>query len=75
MVTGIGLLDTDLIAFLAVAVLAGLALTGPRWPFSSVFFYAGVVIAILAWAPYLTWQASHGWPQLAVARSIAGGGS
>ena len=27
------------------------------------------------WAPYLVWQASHGWPQLAVARSIAGGSS
>ncbi len=27
------------------------------------------------WAPYLAWQASHGWPQVAVAQSIAGGGS
>jgi hypothetical protein len=27
------------------------------------------------WAPYLAWQASHGWPELAIARSIASGGS
>jgi hypothetical protein len=27
------------------------------------------------WAPYLAWQGSHGWPELAVARSIAAGGS
>ena len=27
------------------------------------------------WAPYLAWQGSHGWPELAVAHSIAAGGS
>jgi hypothetical protein len=27
------------------------------------------------WSPYLVWQASHGWPQLAVSRSIAAGNS
>src|SRR6266700_1948461 len=27
------------------------------------------------WAPYLAWQAGHGWPELAIARSIASGGS
>jgi hypothetical protein len=27
------------------------------------------------WAPYLAWQAGHGWPELAVAASIANGGS
>jgi hypothetical protein len=27
------------------------------------------------WAPYVAWQASHGWPELAVAHSIAAGNS
>jgi len=27
------------------------------------------------WAPYLAWQAGHGWPELTVAASIASGGS
>ncbi len=27
------------------------------------------------WAPYLVWQAQHGWPQLTVSRSIAAGSS
>jgi hypothetical protein len=27
------------------------------------------------WAPYLIWQATHGWPEIAVSRSIASGGS
>jgi hypothetical protein len=63
LVTGLGLFDSDLVASLAAAVLAGLALTGPRWPFRSVFFYPGAVIALLLWVPYLSWQAAHGRPQ------------
>ena len=39
------------------------------------WFYAGGGIALALWAPYLAWQGSHGWPELAVARSIAAGGS
>ena len=74
-VTGAGLLASDLIAFLLFAVIAGLAVTGPRRPFGSSWLYAGGAIAVAMWAPYLAWQASHGWPQVAVAQSIAGGGS
>ena len=74
-VTGAGLLASDLIAFLLFAVLVGLAVTGPRRPFGSPWLYAGGVIAVAMWAPYLAWQASHRWPELAVAASIAGGGS
>lgn len=72
---GAGLLASDLIAFLLFAVIAGLAVTGPRRAFGSPWLYAGGAIALMMWAPYLVWQASHGWPELAVARSIAGGGS
>ena len=74
-VTGAGLLASDLIAFLLFAVIAGLAVTGPRRPFGSPWLYAGGAIAVAMWAPYLAWQASHGWPQVAVAASIAAGGS
>jgi len=35
----------------------------------------GAVVALLLWAPNLWWQAQHGWPQLALSRSIASGGS
>jgi 4-amino-4-deoxy-L-arabinose transferase-like glycosyltransferase len=74
-VAGIGLFDSDLIAFLLFAVVVGLAVAGPRRPFGTVWLYAGGAIAIAAWLPYLAWQASHGWPELAIARSIASGGS
>jgi len=72
---GCGLFDSDLIAFLMFGIVAGLAMAGPRRPFRSVWLYAGSVVAVGLWAPYLAWQAAHGWPELAIARSIANGGS
>jgi 4-amino-4-deoxy-L-arabinose transferase-like glycosyltransferase len=72
---GVGLLDSDLIAFLIVAFVAGLAVAGPRRPLRSGWFYAGGAIALAMWSPYLAWQASHGWPEFAVAHTIATGGS
>jgi Dolichyl-phosphate-mannose-protein mannosyltransferase len=75
LVAGVALLDTDLVAFLIVAVVAGLVVVGPRATFRSGWFYAGGVIALGLWSPYLVWQASHGWPELSVAHSIAAGNS
>ena len=31
----------------------------------------GVALALLIWSPNLVWQATHGWPQLDMARAIA----
>jgi 4-amino-4-deoxy-L-arabinose transferase-like glycosyltransferase len=75
LVAGVALLDTDLVAFLIVAVVAGLAVAGPRTTFRSGWFYAGGVVALALWFPYLVWQGRHGWPELSVARSIAAGHS
>jgi 4-amino-4-deoxy-L-arabinose transferase-like glycosyltransferase len=74
-VAGIGLLNKDLVAFLALGAVGGLAIAGPRRMLASPWLWAGALIAGLLWAPYLVWQAQHGWPQLAVARSIAAGHS
>ena len=71
--TGAGLRDSDLVAFLMFAVVAGLVAAGPRQPLRSGWFYAGGLVALALWSPYLAWQASHGWPEVAVARSIAAG--
>jgi 4-amino-4-deoxy-L-arabinose transferase-like glycosyltransferase len=72
---GAGLLDTDLVAFLIFAVVAAIAIVGPRAALRSGWFYAGGAVALGLWAPYLAWQAGHGWPELAVAHSIAAGRS
>src|SRR5215467_9352874 len=75
LVAGVALLDTDLVAFLIVAVVAGIVVVGPRATFRSGWFYAGGAIALALWSPYLVWQGSHGWPELSVAHSIAAGNS
>jgi 4-amino-4-deoxy-L-arabinose transferase-like glycosyltransferase len=67
LVAGVGLLNKATVAQLAAAVLVGLLgdrearrLLASRWMLAS----AAVVVAL--WAPYLAWQAGHGWPQLAI---------
>ncbi|HWK16335.1 MAG TPA: glycosyltransferase family 39 protein [Solirubrobacteraceae bacterium] len=56
-VVGLGLLDSDLIAFLMFAIVVGLVLVGPRHAFTSPWLYAGGLLAIVMWLPYLAWQA------------------
>src|SRR5262245_31692210 len=75
LVAGLGLLDSDLVVFLLFAIVAGLAIAGPRRPLRGGWLYAGGLIALVMWLPYLFWQARHGWPELAISRSIATGGS
>ena len=72
---GLALQNKTLIAFLVVALLIGLLAAGPKAVFRSPWFYTGGVLALLVAAPVGIWQAGHGWPQLALSRSIAAGGS
>ncbi|GGL98236.1 hypothetical protein GCM10011594_17700 [Nakamurella endophytica] len=74
-VLGIGLENKWLPAFLAAALVVSLAAVGPRPVFRSPWLWVGAAVALLLWAPNLVWQAAHGWPQLALSRSIAAGGS
>ncbi|MEV6693742.1 glycosyltransferase family 39 protein [Micromonospora sp. NPDC051196] len=74
-VLGLGMLNKLLPALLAVGLLAGLAIAGPRRLLRerNTFLAAGL-FALLA-APTLAWQAAHGFPQLGVAATISGGDS
>lgn len=72
---GIGLLNKPLPAFLAAGILVGVVLSGPRTLLRSPYVWGGAAVAVALWAPWLIWQAGHGWPQLEVSRSIAAGGS
>jgi 4-amino-4-deoxy-L-arabinose transferase-like glycosyltransferase len=75
LIAGAGLLDDDLVAFLILALLGGIAIAG-RWrTFRSPWLWAGGIVAAAMWAPYLVWQARHGWPELTVSRGIANGAS
>ena len=74
-VLGVGLLNKPLPVFLAAGLLAALALCGPRRLLRSRHVWLAAAIAVALWSPWLIWQAAHGWPELAVSRSIAAGGS
>jgi 4-amino-4-deoxy-L-arabinose transferase-like glycosyltransferase len=74
-VLGVALLNKPLPAFLAVGLLAGIAISGPRRLLCSPYVWAGGAIALLLFLPWPIWQADHGWPQIDVSRSIARGES
>jgi Dolichyl-phosphate-mannose-protein mannosyltransferase len=74
-VLGVGLLNKPLPAFLAVGLLAGVVLAGPRRLLRNPWVWSGAGIALLLWLPWILWQADHGWPQIDVSRSLASGES
>jgi Dolichyl-phosphate-mannose-protein mannosyltransferase len=74
-VLGLGLLNKPLPAFLALGMLAGVAIGGPRRLLRNPYVWSGAAIALALWAPWIIWQADHGWPQVDVSREIASGGS
>ena len=63
-----------LAAFLIVALVAGLLVSGPREFLRRPATAAAVLLVLAAAAPGLVWQAGHGWPQLDMADAIAGKG-
>ena len=74
-VLGLALMNKPLPAFLAVGLLIGVAIAGPRELLRRRYVWAGALIALLIWSPWLLWQQANGWPQIDVSRSIAEGGS
>ncbi|MGO9206344.1 MAG: glycosyltransferase family 39 protein [Candidatus Limnocylindrales bacterium] len=71
-VTGIGLENKDTLIFLGAGLAVGLVLAR-RWEVvRSPLAWAAIGIALLLWAPNLVWQATNGWPQITMARAIAG---
>jgi 4-amino-4-deoxy-L-arabinose transferase-like glycosyltransferase len=74
-VLGIGLLNKPLPALLALGMMVGVAIAGPRRLLRNPYVWSGAAIAMALWSPWIIWQADHGWPQIDVSREIAGGGS
>lgn len=75
LVLGVGLLNKPLPAFLGLALLAGVLIAGPGELLRNRRVWAGAALALAIFSPWVIWQAVHGWPQIDVAESIAGGGS
>lgn len=72
---GVGLLNRWTIGFLVVGLLVGLLAVPERRLLMSPWFAAGVVVALLLWAPNLWWQADHGWPEIDMFIDIQEGAS
>jgi 4-amino-4-deoxy-L-arabinose transferase-like glycosyltransferase len=71
-VVGIGVEAKPQVGLVAVVMAATMLAVGPRWPLRSWWAAGGAAAALLLAALYLIWQQQHGWPQLTVARNIAG---
>ena len=71
-VVGIGSEAKPQVVFVAAAVVVTLLVLGPRSVLWSWWTAGGIAAAIVLVAPYAIWQQDHGWPQLTVARNIAG---
>jgi 4-amino-4-deoxy-L-arabinose transferase-like glycosyltransferase len=72
-VLGLGLLNKSLIGVLALALLAGVAVAGPRRWLRSGWLVIAAVVAAVFLAPNLVWQGLNGWPEFDMAGSISGG--
>lgn len=64
LVAGIGLMTKITILFLAFGLLSAMILTGERKHFLSWQLWAGGVLALLIFSPYIIWQIRQGLPAL-----------
>lgn len=71
LLVGIDLLNKVLVVVLLVALLAGIALVGPRSLLRSRQVWGGVAVALVVGAPTIGYQLAHGLPQLDVGGALA----
>jgi 4-amino-4-deoxy-L-arabinose transferase-like glycosyltransferase len=70
---GVGLENNSLLVMLLLGLAAGLLVSEHRFVLRTRWPWLGVGIAAVISAPNLIWQATHGWPQLAIVRCPAPG--
>jgi 4-amino-4-deoxy-L-arabinose transferase-like glycosyltransferase len=70
LVVGIGLYNKHLVVLLLLGLAGGLLIGGPRRTLASPWLWAGVAVALVVGAPNLVYQATHDWPQFAMAEAL-----
>lgn len=75
LVAGVTAQANVLVLFLVAALGVAVLLVGPRSLLRTRGPYVAIAILLAIVAPYLLWQADHGWPQAEIGRDIAEGGS
>ena len=68
---GIATWNRLLVPLLVLGLLLGLALLGPRAPLRTRWPWLGAVVALVLAAPTIVYQATHGWPQLAMGAALS----
>jgi hypothetical protein len=67
---GLGLETNDLMLTLMIGLALGILVTGHRSVLRTRWPWLATGIAAVIWAPNVVWQATHGWPQLAMASAL-----
>lgn len=67
---GLGLEDNNLMLLLLIGLAVGIFLSAYRGVLATRWPWLGAGIAALIWAPNVVWQATHGWPQAAMASAL-----
>jgi 4-amino-4-deoxy-L-arabinose transferase-like glycosyltransferase len=67
---GAGLENDNLLVMLLIGLALGLLVSSHRRVLRTRWPWLGAGLAALIWAPNLAWQATHGWPQLAMASAL-----
>jgi hypothetical protein len=67
---GAGLESDNLVVLLLIGLALGLLATGHRRVLRTRWPWLGAGLAAAIWAPNVIWQATHGWPQLAMSSAL-----
>ena len=67
---GLGLEADNLVVLLLICLAAGLLASAQRSVLRTRWPWLGAGIAAVIWAPNVIWQATHGWPQLAMSAAL-----
>ena len=67
---GVGLEADNLVVLLLIGLAVGLLVSDHRPVLRTRWPWLGAGIAAVIWAPNLIWQATHGWPQLAMSAAL-----
>ncbi|HEY6276204.1 MAG TPA: glycosyltransferase family 39 protein [Streptosporangiaceae bacterium] len=67
---GLGLENNNLVIMLLIGLALGLLLSPHAAVLRTIWPWLGAGIAAVLWVPNIIWQATHGWPQLAMASAL-----
>jgi 4-amino-4-deoxy-L-arabinose transferase-like glycosyltransferase len=70
-ILGLGLTNKHSIGFFALALTAGILLSGGRALLASRYFVIGALVAVAFTLPDLWWQSQHGWATIAMTQALA----